>query len=395
MTTVRLPYTVRKRGNLFWQPTAAMRAKGFAPKALGPEGPESIAQARRLYAAWLAAKDSEPPVSRYPAGSFGEYFDRYKRAPAWGKKGLRTRDDYERAWRHIDAWRPATDRPSLAETVISRVSTDLVEQFVDHLDRTVSANERHRTVKCLKVLLADAVVRLRLGYASPAAKIRNPQPAGRAQIWLAAEVEDLAAVAAIAGFEGMSLAIETAWETMFSPVDVRNLRPSQLRNDGAGWYVAGRRAKTGVEYFAALSEPLAARISGYLERQERAEADDTPIFRTRAFAAGPGRKPRAVPYRTKDLFAKDFRLVRAILFPGDERQLLDIRRSANVEADAAGADKKTMGELLANGLADSRFLEATYTPPTVAKAREVAAQRLEGRARLAGEVARLRAANRD
>jgi hypothetical protein len=65
---------------------------------------------------------------------------------------------------------------------------------------------------------------------------------------------------------------------------------------------------------------------------------------------------------------------------------MDIRRSANVEADAAGADKKTMGELLANGLADSKFLDETYTPPTVTKAREVAAQRLEGRRKLASEV---------
>jgi hypothetical protein len=82
------------------------------------------------------------------------------------------------------------------------------------------------------------------------------------------------------------------------------------------------------------------------------------------------------------------------MFPGDDRKLLDIRRSANVEADAAGADKQTMGELLANGLADNRFLDETYTPPTVAKAREVASLRLQGRARLAGEVARLSPSNR-
>lgn len=52
-----------------------------------------------------------------------------------------------------------------------------------------------------------------------------------------------------------------------------------------------------------------------------------------------------------------------------------------------------MGELLANGLADSKFLEETYTPPTVTKARDIAAKRLEGRKKLATEVARLRAAN--
>lgn len=397
----RLRYTVKRRGKLFWQPSRQMRELGFAPMALGEDSEASRAKARALAAEWDRAKAERGRATAYPPGTFGAYWDRLRFAAKdqpsawWARKKPRTREDYERAWAHIDAWSPGAGRPTLSRTVVTAITPDLCEQFYAHLEAACSSRERWRTIKVLKVLLADMVVRLRLGYASPAERLTNPQPAGRAKIWLAAEVEDLAAVAAIAGFEGMSLAIETAWETMFSPVDVRTLRPSQLKRDADGWYLTGRRAKTGVEFFAAISDGLAARIQAYLERQRRAEVDDTPIFRTRIFRAGPGRRPRAVPYATKDLFAKDFRLVRAIAFPGDERQLLDIRRSANVEADAAGADKKTMGELLANGLADSRFLEATYTPPTVAKAREVAAQRLEGRARLAGEVARLRAANRD
>lgn len=398
MTTVRLPYTVRKRGNLFWQPTAAMQARGFLPKPLGPETPDSIAEAKRLYGAWLAIKDARDPVTRYPPGTFGAYMDRFRRTESFKAKGARTREDYERAQRHFDAWAPTTAEgrpagPTLSHTVVTKITTEICEQFYAHLVREVSPNERHRVIKCLKVLLADAVVRLRLGYASPAAKLKNPQPPGRSSIWLAAEIEELACIAAIAGFEGMSLAVETFWETMFSPVDVRTLRPSQMKTDGAGWYFTGRRGKTGVEFFAAISDGLAERLRAYIAGQHRAEADDTPIFRTRPMAAGAGRPRPPVAYKTKDLFAKDFRLVREIAFPGDTRQLMDIRRSANVEADAAGADKKTMGELLANGLADSKFLEETYTPPTVAKAREVAKQREAGRARLAGEVARLRAAN--
>lgn len=383
MTTVRLRYTVRKRGNLFWQPTPEMRALGFEPKPLGPETPESQAEALRLAGEWDKARTAQGQISHYPPGSFGEFWDRFRRTEAWKKKGLRTREDYERAWRHIDSWRPAQTRPFLSRTIISRVTTELCEAFVAHLEATVSANERHRTVKWLKVLLADAIVRLRLGYASPAAKIPNPQPAGRSAIWLGAEIEDMAAGAAIAGFEGMSLAIWAAWETMFSPVDVRTLRPHQLKRDADGFYIVAERAKTGKEAFAAVSDDLGFELTAYLKRQDRAEADDTPIFRQRD----------GLPYRTKDTFAGDFRDVRGFMFPGDTRQLLDIRRSANVEADAAGADKKTMGELLANGLADSKFLEETYTPSTVTKAREVAAQRVAGRAKLAGEVERLRATN--
>lgn len=378
-----LPYTVRKRGNLFWQPTPKMRALGFQPKALGPEGPESVAEARRLYEAWLTARAGTSTDTRYPEGSFGHYFDRYKRTKAWAKKAPRTRDDYDRAWKHIDAWRPEAGKPTLSCTIIDRIGPDVCEAFYDHLAASLSPSERYRVVKCLKALLEDARVRLRWEYASPADVLTNPQPRGRHQIWLAAEVEDLAACAAMLGFEGLSLGIDLAWETMFSPVDIWTLRPRELAQDGSGWFAHHRRGKTGKEAYAALSDALASNLAGYLDRQARAEADETPIIRQRDGGA----------YRNKDTFAADFRDVRAVVFPGDTRKLMDIRRSANVEADAAGVDKKTMGELLANGLADSRFLEETYTPPTVTKAREVARQRVEGRAKLAGEVTRLRAAN--
>jgi hypothetical protein len=382
----KLPYVVRKRGNLFWQPTPAMRALGFEPKPLGPAGPEAEAAGLRLYSTWLKAKAEAEGgrMSTYPPGTFGEYFDRFRRTSTWSEKAPRTRDDYGRAWEHIDSWSPAPGRPTLSRTVVSRITTETCEQFNAHLVRTLSAHERHRVIKVLKVLLADMVTRMRLGYASPAARLVNPQPRGRWQIWLAHEIEDLAAGAAIAGFEGLALGIWIAWETMFSPVDVRTLRPSQLKEDGQGWYIARPRAKTQREAFAALSDALGGALQAYLAAQHREAGDNTPILRQRD----------GKPYRDKDTFAADFRDVRAFMFPGDDRKLLDIRRSANVEADAAGADKQTMGELLANGLADNRFLDETYTPPTVAKAREVASLRLQGRARLAGEVARLSPSNR-
>ncbi len=381
MTTVRLRYTVRKRGKLFWQPTPEMKALGFEPKPLGEDGPAAQAEALRLAASWDLARSEQPDShGGYPAGSFGDFYAGFKRSEKWRTKSIRTKEDYERAWARIDTWSPRKGRPALSHSQINHIITDDCERFAAYLGQTVSPNERHRTVKWLKVLLADAVVRLRLGYASPAAKLANPQPRGRTSIWLGAQIEDLAAGAAIAGFEGMSLAIDTAWQTMFSPVDVRTLRPSQLKRDGQGFYITRSRTKTDREAFAAVSGDLGDALWAYIGRQGRAEADDTPIFRQRD----------GLPYRTKDTFAGDFRDVRSFMFPGDTRQLLDIRRSANVEADAAGADKQTMGELLANGLADSRFLEETYTPPTVAKARDVAAQRIQGRAKLAGEIMRMR-----
>lgn len=385
MTTVRLHYVRRKRGNLFWEPTPAMRELGFLPKPLGKEGPESIAEAKRLYEAWQETLKTRGKVTDYPPGSFGAYWDRLrgtKQKPSawWSKKSIRTREDYERAWVYIDAWSPTAGRPTLSRTVVTQISTELCEQFYGHLEKTVSPRERWRAIKGLKILLADAVVRLRLPYASPAAKLANPQPRGRSAIWLGAEIVDLAAIAIMAGYEGQSLGIRLAWSTMFSPVDVWTLPKGALKRDGDGWYVERTRTKTEAAAFGHIPDDLAADLLDYMERQPFAYRDDTPILRQRDGNA----------YRSKDTFGDDFRDVRAIAFPGDTRQFMDIRRSANVEADAAGADKKTMGELLANGLADSRFLDETYTPPTVAKAREVARQRIEGRAKLAGEATRLR-----
>lgn len=381
----KLRYTVKKRGKLFWQPTAEMRALGFEAKPLGADNAESRAEARRLAATWDDAKAKRGKVTDYPAGSFGAYYDRLrgtKQRPSqwWLKKSPRTREDYERAWVRIDAWRPQAGKPTLSHTTIAQITTELCEAFYAAMCAELSQRERWRVVKVLKVLLADAVVRLRYGYESPALKVVNAQPAGRSAIWLGAELDIMAAKAKELGFDGISLAIRLMWETMFSPVDIRTLRPKQLKKDRTGYYVEGSRAKTGKATFAAISDGLGDDVAAYIAAQGRAIADETPIIRQRDGLA----------YRTKDTFAADFRDVRAKAFPGDTRQMLDIRRSANVEADAAGADKKTMGELLANGLADSKFLDDTYTPPTVAKAREVAEKRVQGRAKLAGEVMRQR-----
>jgi hypothetical protein len=370
---VRLRYVRRKRGNLFWEPTPAMREMGFFPKPLGPEGPNSIAEATKLYEAWQQALKSRGKVTDYPAGSFGAFYDRFKRSPKWAKKALRTREDYDRAWKHVE--------PVFARKLVTSITPADCEGFIEDLGAKVSASERYRTVKCLRALFAEAIKRLQLvNWPNPALIAANPQPRGRSAIWLGAEIEALATGAVKAGYPGMAAAIRIAWDTLLSPVDVWTLTRSQVRQDGQGWYVATERAKTGKTALGALSEGTAAALWAYIEGLGVTIPSEGRLIRQRNGQA----------YRSKDTFGDDFRAVRKAVFPGDTRQFLDIRRSGNVEADAAGADKATMGELLANGLADSRFLDETYTPPTVTKAREVAQKRLEGRRMLAGEAMRMR-----
>lgn len=370
---MRLHYVRRKRGNLFWEPTPAMRELGFQPKPLGPEGPDSIAEARRLYTAWQEAVKNRGKVTGYPPGSLGAFYDRLKRSPKWAKKAVRTREDYERAWKHIE--------PAFARKVIDEITPAACEAFIDGLDAKLSSSERYRVVKCMRALFQEAIKRLQLvNWPNPALITANPQPRGRSAIWLGAEIDALARGAADLGYRGMAVAIRIAWDTLLSPVDVWTLTRAQLKQDGRGWYIHREREKTGKEVLGSLTEATAEAVLTYIEGLGVELAPEARIIRQRNGQA----------YRSKDTFGDDFRSVRNHVFPGDKRQFLDIRRSGNVEADAAGADKATMGELLANGLADSKFLDETYTPPTVAKAREVAQKRLDGRAKLAGEAMRLR-----
>lgn len=353
-----------------------MKAKGFLPKPLGPEGPESIAEAQRLYTAWEVARTTSAPVTAYAMGTLGAFYDLLRRTKKWEKKAPRTREDYERAWKHL--------KPRLAEKRLDRITVEDCERLFDELEAERGPHERYRTIKVLRALYADAIPRLRMiGFPSPAKAIPNPQPKGRSAIWLGAEVAKLIVTAEENGYPGMAIAIRVAWDTLFSPVDVWSATDSSRKRDTAGAYIERDRTKTGKEAFGHLSAATAAAIDAYVEGLGFELAPDAPFIRQRNGHA----------YRSKDTFGDDFRAVRKIALPGDTRQFQDLRRSGNVEADAAGADKAVMAEILANTIDTSKFLDDTYTPPTVAKAREIAAKRLEGRTRLAAEIARVQRSN--
>lgn len=373
---MRLPYVRRKRGNLFWEPTPAMRAKGFRPKPLGPEGPESIAEAQRLYTAWQKALTEATRVTTYPPGSLGAYYDRMKLTTKWAKKAPRTREDYERAWKHLE--------PRFGRKLLTAITVDDCERLFDELETERGPHERYRTIKVLRALYADAIPRLKMvGYPSPAKGVPNPQPRGRSAIWLGAEVVKLITTAEALGYAGMAVALRVAWDTLFSPVDVWSAPAGARKRDSAGAYIERARTKTDKEAFGYLSQATDEAITAYLEGLGVTLRDDTAFIRQRNGNA----------YRSKDTFGDDFRAVRKVAFPGDTRQFQDLRRSGNVEADAAGADKAAMAAVLANTIDTSKFLDETYTPPTVAKAREIAEKRLEGRKRLAAEITRVQRSN--
>jgi len=96
-----------------------------------------------------------------------------------------------------------------------------------------------------------------------------------------------------------------------------------------------------------------------------------PIFMTRTGAA-----------YTKNSLAKDFRDIRKFLFPGDTRQLQDMRRTGAVEAQSGGADLSVISQKMANTIASSAHLQKTYLPINHAAVELADEARKRGRRRI-------------
>lgn len=198
----------------------------------------------------------------------------------------------------------------------------------------------------------------------------TPKP--RSQVWRSGEVARLVKNAIRSGYTGLACIISVAWDTQFSPVDARKLTIDNLReHGGALFFEAVRREKTGKAIIGTLSKPTARLVRAYLSSREHDALTDEPIFRHR----------KGRPY-SKDTLGDDFRSVRAIAFPGDERVLMDMRRSGAVEAAAGEVDMNSLAAKMGNTINSSRQLQATYQPVDLAAVRNADEARIRGRQRI-------------
>ena len=89
-------------------------------------------------------------------------------------------------------------------------------------------------------------------------------------------------------------------------------------------------------------------------------------------------------YREATL-AHDFAAVRELVFKGDRRRLMDMRRSGAAEAVAGHAKPGTLSAKLANSIETSNLLHKTYSPVDLASVRSADKARLRGRRRMRDE----------
>ena len=173
------------------------------------------------------------------------------------------------------------------------------------------------------------------------------------------------------GYRGLSLAIAIAYDTQMAPVDVRMLTLAMRAADANGVYFNTARAKTEREVVATLSSTTVILLDDYLTGLGFTVPPEQPFIRNRSGHV-----------YSKDTLGDDFRDVRTVIYPGDTRRLMDLRRTGNVEAVAGGAAPAQLSAKLANTLAQSNQIFDTYSPVQLATVREADKARIEGRRRM-------------
>ncbi len=368
MIKVAVRYYVVRKGRGYWLVSPKMRAAGFRNVCCGPDGPAAWTIAEAWNERWQRVRRGQEPAlgATYPLGSLGDAFSRYKRSETWKGKKPRTREDWERGWKMID--RVFGDiRPN-------DVTFDLVDEWYAALLETRGISEAFRAMKIWRALWqVAAAMKLCVADADPSAGVRRKTPRGRSQVWHEGEVVRLAKSAWRLGYRGLACIIAVAWDTGFSPVDVRNLTLNHRIEVVTGsWAFSIGRTKTGESALGTLSKRTRRVIAFYLAGLGMDLHGAAPMFRHRSRG----------PY-SKDTLGDDFRDVRAALFgPAEKRQLMDLRRSGAVEAIAGDASAEALAAKMGNSIDDNKALQRTYLPVDAAVVRTVDAARLKGRSRM-------------
>ena len=189
------------------------------------------------------------------------------------------------------------------------------------------------------------------------------------------------------GFGGLACIIAVAWDTGFSPVDVRTLTPSHAVTSGKDLVFLIERTKTSENAIGTLSRRTQRLVEAYIRSLPYDLHEDAPMFRTKGYAptAKGGRPRNSVPY-TKDSLVSDFADVRLRVFgPGEKRRLMDARRSGAVEANAGGASVESISAKMGNSIDENKRLQATYMPVNIAAVRAADDARRIGRKKLGEE----------
>jgi hypothetical protein len=363
MGSIRIRHYRVRKGRGYWEPTATMKAAGFRLTPLGQHSPEAWSKAERLNAEWDQVRGGleKPPV--YADKTLGWLFEQYRTLGVWAKKEVRTREEWELAWGVIG--------PIFADVRVEDIDFPACDAFYSELGKQFSLHKQHRVFKIFKALM-EVAIGFQLILTSPAHRIANSAPKGRKQIWHEAEVVTLRDRAWQDGYHGLAVAIAIAYDdTQMSPVDVRKLTLGMRVQHVGGCYFKTERGKTKREVLATVTNGTEALLKRYLAALGLVVPMDQPLIRNRSGHV-----------YSKDTLGDDFRDIREMVFPGDGRRLMDLRRTGNVEAVVGGAQPTHLSAKLSNTLSQSNQIFDTYSPVQLASVRQADKARAVGRQRI-------------
>jgi hypothetical protein len=363
---VDIPYYVVKKGKYgYWQPSAAMRAEGFKPARCGLDGPTAWNIAAQWNERWQRHRQgrAQDQASKWPVGSIGEAFERLKKTDVWTAKKPRTREEWERAWSRISP--VFGDLPPTS----AEISLESLSRFRSFIANSVSSREAWRVIKIWRALWnVCASLQYCGNKKDPSLAISNSAPAPRSASWSEGETVILAKMAWRKEYHGLAVAIAFAWDTQFSPVDLRGLTMAGIRGQGADRHFPVDRAKSGRSALGTLSKRSLALLDAYLEKQP---CEVGAILRNRSGAV-----------YSRFTMPDDFAVVREMCFSGDKRTLADMRRSGAIELQAGGAAPSATAAKMANSISSANAIHKTYQPVDLETVRQADAARRLGRQRI-------------
>src|SRR5258708_2357350 len=348
-----------------------MREVGFENVACGADGPEAQAIGWKWARRW-----EDQRLARCGPRALSARLSSAFAAPLSGeRKELRTREDWDRGWKLIKPAFGAYDPKTVTLEAISLwYAGDPKDDTLKGLLGEVGAREAHRAVKIWRALwTVAAALKYCRADEDPSFGIRRVTPKSRKARWREGETVRLVKRGWRMGFHGAACTIAIAWDTQFSPVDVRKLSGRHIRQ-GGDRLIFDRteegREKNHTAVIGTLSRRTERLVRAYL-KMTFGDADIHPsaiLFRNRSGSA-----------YSKDTLGDDFRDIRAEEFgAGEKRQLQDMRRSAAIEATAGGADPAALANKMGNSIDENRELQTTYVPSHEAIIRTVDSARLIG-----------------
>lgn len=359
---------------VWWEPTKAMRDKGFEAVELKPDRPTwSIREAERLNAD-VARVRAGKPKGKAGGRTMAALIASYRQSPKYLNRAPATRSSYDGCLRLIEN-RIGPDNVTLMDELT-------VEKELHDIARNNGLAQAHAIRRMLSILFGHAErIKWRPKLSNPCLKetfdLPKVRPRARRADW--SEFDQLLEAADRIGETSMRCAIVLAAlagqrqaDTGFAELDhfrKVTLDPVQLGLAPGepvelwAWFI--HRRKRGTEgVVPILDADLVQRLEAQMERA-RAAGSDLLFFDL-------VKPERDVPREALDPFTNAWRRVRkeaACKLPDLARlQWRDLRRTMASWSRQGGASRDDAGSVLGNSVATNWDLSETYMPPDLPSA---------------------------